>query len=91
MLRRGKTREVAAFADSLERNDALRAEGFLLRGHLAAAGGNVADAKRCFRAAAEALPGDTEMLDVICRFLFERGTPAEVEPYQKALVHLRPD
>jgi len=90
LLRRGKAQDASALADRLMAEDSLRAEGLQLRGRLAAAAGEVGDAKRRFREAVAACPNDPELVEVLCRFLFEHGEPAEAEAALKELLRLRP-
>jgi GT2 family glycosyltransferase/tetratricopeptide (TPR) repeat protein len=90
LLRRGNAPDAAALADRLLADEALRAEGELLHGQVAAAAGARDEARRRFRAAAAARPDDPERVEVCCRFLFEHGEPAEAEAALARLLGLRP-
>ena len=59
--------------------------GAALAAHLAAAAGDFAGAKRKFREATATRPDDPDLLEMMCRFLFDRGDPAEAEAAVKAL------
>lgn len=79
LLARGAAGEAEDLAAGLLRDGPLRAEGWLLRGKVAAAAGDEAAARRDLEAAVAERPDDPEPRQALCRLLFERGPAAEAE------------
>jgi FkbM family methyltransferase len=90
LLAQGELDRVSALTQQLLADPHLHAEGKLLEGQLAAARGDIAAARRCLEEAAQERPSDPEPLQVLCRLLFERVSPAEAEGPLRRLLALCP-
>jgi tetratricopeptide (TPR) repeat protein len=91
LLRQHKLQEASALASRLQSDANLRVIGFLLSGQTAFAANDLEGAKRWFQHTASCQPEEPEVVDTICRFLFEHATPAETEPVLRELLRQRPE
>lgn len=91
LLRQGKVAEAELVAWKLQASPAMRTGGLLLESRCAEAFGDDVRVRKLLETAVESAPEDSEPLTAWCRYLFERGTPDEAEPWAIRLVTLRPD
>lgn len=90
LLRQGKVGEAEEAAALLAGDAALRVEGLVLGGRVAAACGDVETARRRFAEASAAGPDDREARNALCQFLFEHGTAGEAEEALRGLLKADP-
>jgi GT2 family glycosyltransferase/tetratricopeptide (TPR) repeat protein/SAM-dependent methyltransferase len=95
LLRQQKWEAVAEVAHRLlggkQLPPLLHMEGMMLQGHLAEAQGAIPEAGRFFQNAVERWPEDLDARHALCRFLFERGRPAEAKQAIEDLLKRTPD
>ena len=79
LLRQGKHTEAEAVQATLLAVPALHGEGLLLQGQIAAARGDIVEARRTLETAAAEQPEEPAPWRVLGQLLFERSDPAEAE------------
>jgi tetratricopeptide (TPR) repeat protein len=90
LLKQHKMPEALDLAEQLIAGEALRAEGLVLRGQVAAAGGHPHDARHDLESAVANRPDDPDLREPLCRFLFDHADPHEAEGALKELIGLDP-
>ncbi|MBV9124103.1 MAG: glycosyltransferase [Planctomycetes bacterium] len=91
LLHRGRLRQAEAVVEGMPERGSLRAEKWLLRGQVAAAQGNLEEARRALERAVAAAPEDEPVRQALCRFLFDHGTPEEAEQALRELADRHPE
>jgi len=91
LIREGRFRDANAVAEELIQQQALRAEGLLLRSRVDIAKGQLADARIALDSAVTENPDDLEVLRNRSQFFFEHGAVADAESALKALIGRDPD
>jgi tetratricopeptide (TPR) repeat protein len=91
LVRRGDLDGALAVAEQLMGNGHLRGEGRLIRSAVSSARGDHRAAREELEQALAERPGDTDLLEALCRLLFERGDPAEAERALRELARRCPD
>jgi len=91
MIRQARFADAQTVAEDLMQQQALRAEGLLLKSRTAIALGQFAEARVALESAAGENPDDLEVLRNRSQFFFEHGEAADAESALKALIAHDPD
>jgi len=90
LVRRGRLDEALALAEQLQAGAALRPEAALLRSLIAMARGDRVSARQELEQALTKYPGDLDLVQTLCRLLFEQRAMTEAERWLRELTRLAP-
>jgi FkbM family methyltransferase len=91
LLRQGKQPEVLAMVDRFLADKHLGSEALLLKSQVASLRGDTVEARRNLEKAVRDFPAERDVLEALCRFLFEHGRPVETEKALLKLLELEPE